>query len=75
MAKTTDQLIHIMESGGAVSIDIKALPFEKLIQLAQVSSSSGNVLWLKNSEKRTTKQLVELSKYNLKNNIVFSIDS
>ncbi|HEC5268293.1 TPA: hypothetical protein ACM4JN_004323 [Escherichia coli] len=74
MSKTTEQLIDILKAGGSISLDITARPYAHLLKLAEASANTGTLLILRNSQDRASQQLIELSKYNKKNNIVFSID-
>jgi hypothetical protein len=72
--KTTEQLIEILKSGGAISIDVKVRPYAHILKLAEASAETGSMIWLRNSQERASKQLIELSKFNVNNNIIFSID-
>ncbi|WP_285111089.1 hypothetical protein [Leclercia adecarboxylata] len=74
MSKTTEQLIDILKAGGSISIDITARPYAHLMRLAEASSGTGSTLIFRNSQERASQQLIELSKYNTSNNIIFSVD-
>lgn len=74
MSKTTEQLIDIMKAGGSISIDITSRPFAHILKLSEASAETNSTLILRNSQDRASQQLIELSKFNTKNNIIFSID-
>lgn len=74
MSKTTEQLVDILKVGGTISIDITSRPFAHLLKLAEASAETGSLIILRNSQERASQQLIELSKHNKKNNIIFSID-
>ena len=73
MSKTVDQIIEIISSGGNVKIDSKSRPYKQIEELAKAASYGKGGLVLSSAEKRTTQQLVELSRYNKHGNIMFEV--